>query len=38
MVLGLNVTLLVDVVLHVIYYGLTTIIKLRKDYIWEALI
>lgn len=38
MCLALNVILLVDLVLHVIYYGLTTIVKLRKEYIWEALI
>lgn len=33
----LNLALLVDLVLHVVFYGFKTIVKLRKEYIWEAL-
>ncbi len=32
-----NLALLADLVLHVVFYGFKTIIKLRKEYIWEAL-
>ena len=34
----LNTILLVDLILHLIYYGPKTIIKLKKMYVWEALL
>lgn len=34
---ALNLTLMTDLVLHVIFYGYETILKLRKEYIWEAM-
>ena len=37
-VLTLNMVLLVDLVLHFVYYGPMTILRLRKEYIWEGIL
>ena len=36
--MALNTILLVDLILHIVYYGLSTIVKLKKMYVWEAIL